>query len=231
MRVFVCGDIHGTYDYRKIKRFRKTLKAELTLDDYLIVCGDFGLFGLNAREDAYMLRAVYKEFPCTILWIDGNHENFTKLYDYPTEEWKGGKVHRVTDRIVHLQRGEIFELGEGFKIFAFGGAKSTDRGYDTGDYYAWWPEELPNIEQIDYGLNTLVSNDNKIDYIFTHDCSKKVLNEMFDIDRGSDAQFSKFLDFVAENVEFKHWYFGHHHVDKNVDKYSCLYNNIIELTN
>ena len=61
----------------------------------------------------------------TTLFVDGNHENFTRLYNYPVEEWHGGKVHKIRDSVLHLMRGEIFEINDK-KIFTFGGAKSHD---------------------------------------------------------------------------------------------------------
>lgn len=231
MRVFVSGDVHGTHDYKKIKNFRKMLKDDLTLDDYLIICGDFGLFWLNEKENQYMLNKVYKDFPCTILWVDGNHENFDKLYSYPTEEWNSGKVHRISDRILHLQRGEVFNLN-GTKIFAFGGAKSTDRGYEFGDSIGWWKEELPNDEEYKNASLNLKNNNDKVDYIFTHDCDVVTLQELykgFGEIRESDERFRRFLNFIYDNVEYKHWYFGHHHTDITINKSTCLYDTIREI--
>ncbi len=229
MRVFVTGDIHGTFDYDKIKKFRKLIKNEVTLDDYLIVCGDFGVLWLNDKEDMYMLKRVYKDFPCTILWVDGNHENFEKLYSYPTEDFCGGKVHRITDRILHLKRGEVFNLNNECKIFAFGGAKSSDRGYDSGDDYGWWKEELPTKAEMENGLRNLAKHDNTVDYIVTHDCSGKILEEKFSIFREQDKGFSDYLQKIAESTSFKHWYFGHHHSDRTSEIFTCLYDRIVEL--
>ena len=49
----------------------------------------------------------------------GNHENFTRLYNYPIEEWHGGKVHKIRDSVLHLMRGEIFDI-DNKKAFIFG---------------------------------------------------------------------------------------------------------------
>lgn len=59
------------------------------------------------------------------LLTDGNHENFDRLYAYPVEMWHGGKVHKIRPSVIHLMRGQIFELEEK-KIFTFGGASSHD---------------------------------------------------------------------------------------------------------
>ncbi len=61
------------------------------------------------KNDRYWLDWL-EEKPFTTLFVDGNHENFDRLYAYPTEKWKGV---------------EIFEI-DGKKIFAFGGAASHD---------------------------------------------------------------------------------------------------------
>ena len=47
MAVFVCGDTHGTHDLMKLMNFRLWGGKNLTKDDYVIVCGDFGLLWNN----------------------------------------------------------------------------------------------------------------------------------------------------------------------------------------
>ena len=41
------------------------------------------------------------------------------------EEWNGGKIHRIRSHVLHLMRGQIFEL-EGYRFFTMGGARSHD---------------------------------------------------------------------------------------------------------
>ena len=41
------------------------------------------------------------------------------------KEWNGGKAHKIRDSVLHLMRGEIFDI-DNKKIFAFGGARSHD---------------------------------------------------------------------------------------------------------
>ena len=40
-------------------------------------------------------------------------------------KWHGGKVHRIRPHVLHLMRGQIYEL-EGYRFFTMGGAKSHD---------------------------------------------------------------------------------------------------------
>ena len=61
--------------------------------------------------------------PFTIAFVDGCHENFDLLEQYPIEEWNGGKIHRISENIVHMMRGQVFYI-QGKKIFTFGGGIS-----------------------------------------------------------------------------------------------------------
>ena len=51
--------------------------------------------------------------------------NFDRLYQYPVEDWHSGKVHKIRESVLHLMRGQVFEIEEK-KIFSFGGASSHD---------------------------------------------------------------------------------------------------------
>lgn len=37
-----------------------------------------------------------------------------------------------------------------------------------------------------------------------------------------------FFDWIENNIEYKHWFFGHHHINKDLDKKTtCLYYSIV----
>ena len=55
----------------------------------------------------------FSDLPVTVLFVDGNHENFDLLNAYPVEMWKGGKVHNIKPDIIHLMRGQVFEISAG----------------------------------------------------------------------------------------------------------------------
>ena len=110
----------------------------------------------------------------TTLFVDGNHENFERLYKYPVEEWHGGKVHKIRDSVIHLMRGEIYDINNK-KFFTFGGARSHDirdgilnldeeekiyeyrkrRAYFRIRDYSWWDLELPTEEEMQNGIKNL----------------------------------------------------------------------------
>lgn len=122
---YITGDTHS--DFSRFTEEDFPIQLEMTKDDYVIICGDFGGVWTfeeeSSREKELLDWLDNKNF--TTLFVDGNHENYTRLYNHPIEEWKGGKVHKIRDSVLHLMRGEIFDI-DNKKIFAFGGAKSHD---------------------------------------------------------------------------------------------------------
>ena len=123
--IYITGDTHS--DFTRFTEDQFPIQSEMTKKDYVIICGDFGGVWTfeeeshREKEDLNWLNN--KNF--TTLFVDGNHENFERLYRYPVEEWHGGKVHKIRDSVLHLMRGEIFDI-DGKKFFTFGGAKSHD---------------------------------------------------------------------------------------------------------
>ena len=69
------------------------------------------------------LNKVAEEKNITYLFCDGNHENFELLEEYPEEEKYGGKVGKISKRIYHLKRGEVYTIEEK-TFFVFGRGKS-----------------------------------------------------------------------------------------------------------
>lgn len=80
-RVFLTGDIHG--DISRLLKWDTGKSLEKT--DYLIILGDFGLIFENRFNSDGTIRELEKikqlgDLPFTTLFIDGNHENFNRLY-------------------------------------------------------------------------------------------------------------------------------------------------------
>lgn len=130
--IYITGDTHGY-----VFRFEDIAKQYgLTAQDTLIVAGDFGcIFGLGARDDEKL--DALARLPYTILFLDGNHECFPKLYAYPEEGWHGGRVHRIRSNVLHLMRGQVFDL-DGMTVFTMGGGYSIDEAYRIPGK-SWWP--------------------------------------------------------------------------------------------
>jgi len=157
----------------------------------------------------------------TILFVDGNHENFDELYKYPVESWRGGKVHRVRKNVIHLMRGQIFHFPElGICIFSMGGAYSIDKMYrEPGK--SWWPQEMPSEEEYDEARRNLEKADFKVDYIITHTLPEDSMS-IFHPYHPEEVKLSFFLEWVRENVDYKHWYAGHLHRDEDIWRHQTL---------
>lgn len=140
MGFLITGDIHGTLDIGKVVKFFEGQEDDFSKDDYLIICGDVGVCGFSASNEAE-IRNILRSLPITTLFIDGNHENFEQLDSYAVDEWNGGKVHFIESDIIHLMRGQVYDI-EGTTFFTFDGAYSIDKMYRT-EGISWFPEETP----------------------------------------------------------------------------------------
>lgn len=227
-RIFITGDTHGEVDISKLNAKKFPQGKNLTRDDYVIICGDFGGIWDGSNTDKYVLN-WYNKKPWTTLFVDGNHENFSLLKQYPVTEWNGGRVHKISDNIYHLMRGQVFVLN-GKKFFTFGGASSIDRQFRE-EYVSWWREELPNQFECRKAMETLEANNYSVDYVITH-CLPMDIVKLFFGEYACQDTATKFLQEVYETVDYKKWFCGHYHIDLEIIdlRIQMLYQNIIELS-
>ena len=224
--VILTGDVHGSFGVDKLTKRFFPMK-NLTKDDYVIVLGDFGFIWdvVPSRAEKYWLD-FFESRPWTTLFIDGNHENFDRLKEYPVSLWHGGKVQKIGDSCIHLMRGQVFSL-EGMTFFTFGGAESYDKGRRI-EHISWWKDELPTYAQVDEALENLERAENKVDYVLTHTCPRKYIYEIFH-SKPTDPT-NKALSEFMHITDFKHWFFGHLHVDKELDdKFTAVYNEFFQV--
>lgn len=226
-KILVAGDIHGVRDIGPLEEYFSLHEDEFTKNDYLILCGDTGICGFT-YAGSEQTREFLRKLPVTVLFCDGNHENFAELNMYPVEEWHGGKVHRIESDIIHLMRGQIFEIA-GRSFFVFGGAYSVDRDCRIKDI-SWFSEEMPSEEEYEEGWVNLEKADFQVDYIISHTGPIEVVAEMgFRSDDGAEHQTEELQRYVDE-TEFKHYFFGHFHVDEDIeDQFHCLMDRVVDL--
>ncbi len=223
--VYVTGDTHGEHS-----RFYTGLLHQdggLSENDYLIVCGDFGyVFNDNAYEKRFL--DDLEKLPYTIAFVDGNHENFPAIYSYPIVAWHGGRAHRIRKNIFHLMRGEVFGI-EGKLFFVFGGAYSVDK-YMRIEGRSWWQQELPCKEEYENAVHNLEIHDYSVDYILTHTMPREMITRFGAYQDEHDMELTEFLDLIYHEVDFRHWYCGHWHSDKDItDNFTVLWYDIKEL--
>lgn len=229
--IYITGDIHANIDIGKLSSSNFPEGKHLTKKDYVIICGDFGLVWDESPREMYW-RQWLNDKPWTTLWVDGNHERYDFLNDchkFPVCRWHGGKVQFVTPDIIHLMRGQVYDL-DGLKLFSMGGASSHDKE-DRIEGFSWWKEELPSNEEYDEAIDNLIRVDNSVDVIISHcasDSIMKKINSWYVHDK-----LTNFFEHIVERgVIYKHWFFGHYHIDREIDdKHTVLYNTIVRLDN
>jgi hypothetical protein len=222
----------------------------MTKDDYVIILGDFGMvwdYSGDSRYEKYWLDWL-DEKSFTTLFIDGNHENHDRLDAMEVEQWHGGKVHKVRPSVIHLMRGQVYDI-EGLKFFTFGGASShdiKDGVLEPGDprikrwskdyeklfrinKMSWWDRELPSEAEMEEGRQNLDKIDWKVDFILTHCTSASTTAVIGAGNYGQDI-LTKYLQEIKEKLTYKKWFFGHHHIDKVISAEEiCLFEQIVQV--
>ncbi len=245
--IYLTGDCHGDYGRFSTENFPE--QKEMSREDYVIVCGDFGYWDRSAWQEWW--RKWLSRKPFTLLWVDGNHENYDMLAELPEERWQGGRIHRVSENIFHLMRGQVFTL-QGARIFAFGGARSHDiqdgildpQAPDFKRKYkalrsrnawfrvnrrSWWEEEMPNEEEFLEGKRNLERQDWKVDYIVTH-CAPTSIQAIAGAGSFQPDALTDYLEEIRRRCSYQRWFFGHYHDNRNVtEKDLMLYEQIIRI--
>lgn len=226
--IYVTGDIHGEISISRLNTKNFPEQKKMTKDDYVIIVGDFGLVWDGSKTDKYWLDWL-EDKPFTTLFIDGNHENFDLLYQYPTEEWAGGKVHQLRPSVLHLKRGEIFVIDR-VKFFTFGGALSTDKPYRT-EGKSWWPQEIPTLDEMNHGLDNLALHQNKVDVVLTHNGPESIVRTFGFGVKADEKSLLAYLEDIKCTVDYQQWFFGHWHEDIEFhDNIQLIHKKIVPLS-
>lgn len=248
--IYLTGDTHGEINLKKLSNKNFLEGKSLSKNDYVIILGDFGLLWRKDETFEYWLKFL-NERNFKILFVDGNHENFNLINEYPIEIWNGGKIHKISDNIYHLMRGQIFTI-DNLKFFTFGGASSIDI-LERKENIDWWKEELPSYSELNEGLINLQNHNFKVDYILSHTCSQSTINEIYNINKDyvlenctKETQFefkrftsshysnidilNRYFDEIKKITAYTHWYFGHFHMDLPINnKETIVYNDFIKI--
>lgn len=244
--IYITGDTHGNFNRFESEYFPQ--QERLSRGDFVIVCGDFGIWDQTEESNRALDRLNARPF--TTLFIDGNHENFDLLNKFPLKSWNGGKVHEVRENILHLMRGQVFSLG-GMTFFTMGGGASHDiqdgiLEPDAPDFeerywlmrrmgamfrvnrHSWWAEEMPGDEEYEEARANLEKTGWNVDCILTHCCPTSIaakLSARYRPDRLTD-----FLEEVRRRCAFDYWFFGHYHDNRIIeDKFILQWEQISEL--
>ena len=93
--IYVTGDTHGDYE--------NLMNRQLKKDDTLLVTGDFGFIWDNSDKEKNNLKRLSKK-KYDILFVEGAHENFEKLREYPEIDLYQAKAYKIDRNIYCLKR-------------------------------------------------------------------------------------------------------------------------------
>ncbi len=243
-KFYITGDKHRDFAY--VKKFCGDMNTRKK--DVLIVLGDagFNYFG-DARDDG--LKKGVSALNITLFCLHGNKEcRPQNIGTYGVRSFCGGRVYYEPKypNIFFAIDGEIYTF-EGKKYMVVGGAHSVDKIRCLEENLPYWEDEMPDQETKAKVEERLAKENNDIYGMMTHTCPIQYLpTEMFistrqkagknkksrvsqpkktfqpDIDRSTEEWLGK----LEQQVDYKVWFCGHYHIDKQIDKVSMMYNEI-----
>ena len=213
--IYLISDIHGDINFKGLQDYLRIATDE----DLLIILGDVGVNFEKTEENA-LFSEFFLSIKKNIAFIDGNHENFTYINSFPEQEWNGGVVRRLSEHIVYLQRGNVYEI-DGKTFFTFGGCKSSDVWADMG---LWYPEEAATEEECSFARDNLKKHGNSVDYVLTH--KREYSRNASPL----DENLYELCECIDKNVCFGKWYYGHSHKKCKVDdKHEFIYDELVQI--
>ena len=72
-----------------------------------------------------------------------------------------------------------------------------------------------------YDICNLEKFDNEVDYIITHAAPEETMC-IFHPEHPKEKRLNNFLEWVRENVKYKHWYMGHLHRDEDLWRHQTV---------
>lgn len=165
--IAVIGDCHGNEDRPGwIEAVVRELAAEGI--KRFIQAGDFGFWPHFDRGLAFLasVSTVLTELDCTLVFVDGNHENHDVLQPLVSQAGEYGLVE-IAPNLYWAPRGTTWEW-EGVKFLAVGGAPSIDADARI-EGVSWWRGETLRYIDIERCFDA-----GEVDVIISHDCPAEV---------------------------------------------------------
>lgn len=142
-RIGILGDLHGDLDHTLIiagAMSNRGVKVLLVLGDWGFIWPSYNWGNLVEKLSRRLARRGQ-----TMYFVDGNHEWFPRLYEFPISS---DGIRWVRPNIGHLPRGYRSILGGRWTLAALGGANSIDR-HMRAEGLTWWSEESITDEDLD----------------------------------------------------------------------------------
>lgn len=237
--IYIIGDLHGNR-----QRLQDAIDSFENLDfgpNIVICAGDVGL----EYGNEYMVRKYAKNEKkmkkmmqnSGYIWIimRGNHDNCYYKDHVGQEGWVDVDHTLLYEaefpHIFYIKdEGGVYMI-EGLSFLMIPGAYSVDKYYRLEQGLSWNPDEQLTYDEENKLLDQLAKYSYNVDYIVTHTYPLGIENKvkylfMNKVSQDQvDKQMERFLEMIDQTVDYKHWYFGHLHDDKEIDdKHTLLYN-------
>ena len=239
-KIYLTGDIHGDVFNLWERVARNEDEEQITNKDLLFILGDMAFeFYSFYSQDAklhYNDIETQKEVKSiniqpTIICVQGNH-------DVPFKEMHGNRIKKFganmieSNGIYFCENGEVLTIND--KTFlVIGGAYSVDKQHRLANNYPWFENEELNFDEMK-NIYEKVKN-KKFDYVLTHTCPYSEMPKevflKFVNQKEVNNKTELFLEKVKNNIDYKHWFCGHWHIDKELEKTSFLFYGVLDLDN
>ena len=226
---YLTGDTHR--DFKLVAAFCE--KVSSTKEDTMIILGDSGINYYGGAKDHWFKQQLAK-LPITLFCIHGNHEQRPETLGYAEKAWHGGAVYweAAFPNLLFAKDGEVYELG-GKRCIAIGGAYSVDKQFRLAAGWHWWPDEQPSPKIRARVEAKLDAEGWRVDAVLSHTCPLKYEPVEVFISGINQARVDKtteqWLDTIEDRLEYTHWYCGHFHTDKLIDKLRFMSTSFLEL--
>lgn len=157
-RIAFAGDWHANTRFAR----RMITHAWDQGADCIIHLGDYGWD--YSRWFINTIESMLYRTGLELFFIDGNHENFDRLYQFPIQP---DGTRKISKRVHHLPRGHRFTWG-GVRFLACGGGVSVDRDRPVNprvEGVSWWPQEEITSQE-----HHLCETGGPTDVLLSHDC-------------------------------------------------------------
>lgn len=204
MKILVSGDWHGHSAAAKAA----AKKAKRTNCDLIVQVGDFGFWPHTDPDYVEIVNRHLEKQGLTMVWIDGNHENFDALYNTDWPRTPDG-FWQIAEHVFYAPRGHRWEW-DGVRFLALGGGYSIDKMWrlsqgPIGQF--WWPQETITQREVYEAIEGGAA-----DVMFTHDCPLgiQIGNPMYKTEPES-TQNRMAVRAVVDAVKPLRLYHGHFH--------------------
>lgn len=213
--IYFISDLHGGEFMAGLEKYVSVAQK----DDLLVILGDIGI-NFEKTEENRRFTEYFESLDINVAFLDGNHENHPYIASFPEDTWCGAKVHRISKNIVHLIRGNVYEI-EGKSFLVMGGCKSSPKWKEMG---LWFEGEEPSDAELSLAYYNLEKYGGKIDYILTH----KYFRER--PEPSPRLTLEGLQNYIDDNVTYRHWYSGHWHDTRYFDaKHTFVFDEPIKL--